>query len=411
MRNPGWRVLFIVVLIEGLSGFGRTGSFSPFLKEVCRDLALTSAQISAAYGIANLFTGFLLPHIGRYYDRCSSTRFLRIFIVIFGSAFILLSSLKCLPTQPWSKLLLLFLCFAGIRMSVQSYMLTVRCMISTWFTTHRGFATGLTCLLLASIASSMPWLSLQASYHFSWNHFWLTLGILWISMMMILARWVRKTNSTTLPSSKPLENGTPHPFLPTHRFEPSFEKSAAFFFIMTILFFKAFQMTSLSFHLIPMCEEFGAKPEQVTLCLIGTPIVTIFTTFVVGHFFETIGVRTSLLTFLLLDILLLFCFPYIREVPILCAYGIAAGAYWGMRQILAYMILPKIFGTQTIGTVNGWASACLCLGSATGPYVFAKLHAWHSYALALQCCQGFSLFLLLIFVFIGKHFHPKEEKS
>ncbi|MBP5191354.1 MAG: MFS transporter [Opitutales bacterium] len=410
MRNPGWRVLLIVVLIEGLSGFGRTGSFSPFLKDVCRDLALTSAQVSAAYGIANLFTGFLLPHIGRYYDRCSSTRFLRIFIGIFGSAFIIISLLKLLPIDSWAKLLLLFVCFAGIRMSVQSYMLTGRCMISTWFTTHRGLATGMTCLLLASIASSMPWLSLQASYHFSWNYFWFTLGVLWISTMTFLARWVRKPNDPPLLPKHP-GNSVLHPFLPTHLFEPSFEKSAAFFFLMTILFFKAFQMTSLSFHLIPMCEEFGAKPEQVTLCLIGTPLVTIFTTFVVGHFFEIIGIRISLLAFLLLDILLLFCFPYVHILPILCAYGIAAGAYWGMRQILAYMILPKIFGTQTIGRVNGWASACLCLGSATGPYVFAKLHAWHSYALALKCCQGFAVFLLLIFVLICKHIHPKGEGS
>ena len=176
-----------------------------------------------------------------------------------------------------------------------------------------------------------------------------------------------------------------------------------------MLFFKAFQMTALAFHLVPMCEAFGARAENVTLCLMGTPVITILTTFVAGHFFEKIGVRNTLFLFLLLDISLLYSFQYIANNFILCVYGLTAGAYWGMRQILAYMVLPKIFGTKFIGTINGRASACLCLGSATGPYFFAKCHEAHSYLFALNLCQGFAVLLLLICFLLQKHFKPKEN--
>ena len=175
------------------------------------------------------------------------------------------------------------------------------------------------------------------------------------------------------------------------------------------LFFKAFQMTALAFHLVPMCEAFGARAENVTLCLMGTPVITILTTFIVGHFFEKIGIRNTIFLFLLLDISLLYSFQYIANNLVLCMYGLTAGAYWGMRQILAYMVLPKIFGTKHIGTVNGWASACLCLGSATGPYFFAKCHEAHSYLFALNLCQGFAVLLLLICLTLQKYFKPREN--
>jgi predicted MFS family arabinose efflux permease len=471
MFNYGWVVLVITVLLEGLSGFGRTASFSPFLKDVCRDLAVTSAQISFIYGLANLLTGIALPYIGRWYDRCPTKIFLRAFVTLFGSAFIGMSALKTLSAPPLFNLFALFCAFVAIRISVQSYMLTVRCMVAAWFKENRGFATGLNCLLLASVASSMPHLNLRLSRFFAWQHVWLTVGIFWLCVMFFAVRWIKKPPAvekndfdysdkpknadnlntehktdeiSAVPHEIAPENfeksanfaqkTTPSPFAPllssdkasssdisTHAGSQwnasssesasaeTFKTSPTLWLIMAMLFFKAFQMTALAFHLVPMCEAFGARAENVTLCLMGTPVITIFTTFIAGHFFEKIGIRNTLFLFLLLDISLLYSFQYIANNFILCMYGLTAGAYWGMRQILAYMVLPRLFGTKFIGTINGRASACLCLGSATGPYFFAKCHEAHSYLFALNLCQGFAVLLLLICLVLQKHFKPKEN--
>ena len=449
MFNYGWVVLVITVLLEGLSGFGRTASFSPFLKEVCRDLAVTSAQISFIYGLANLLTGIALPHIGRWYDRYPTKYFLRVFVTLFGGAFICMSALKIIAAPPFFNFFVLFCAFVAIRMSVQSYMLTGRCMVAAWFKENRGFATGLTCLLLASVASSMPHLNLRLSRFFAWQHVWLTVGIFWLCVMLFVVRWIKKPPAVEKNdfdySGKPenadkldAEHRTDENFDISQKNTPeNFEKSAnssqkttssgftplpssakttaetfktspALWLILTMLFVKAFQMTALAFHLVPMCEAFGARAENVTLCLMGTPVITILTTFVAGHFFEKIGIRNTLFLFLLLDISLLYSFQYIANNFILCMYGLTAGAYWGMRQILAYMVLPRLFGTKHIGTVNGRASACLCLGSATGPYFFAKCHEAHSYLFALNLCQRFAVLLLLICFLLQKHFKPRE---
>ena len=471
MFNYGWVVLVITVLLEGLSGFGRTASFSPFLKDVCRDLAVTSAQISFIYGLANLLTGIALPHIGRWYDRCPTKTFLRAFVTLFGGAFIGMSALKIIAAPPFWNLFILFCAFVAIRISVQSYMLTGRCIVAAWFKENRGFATGLTCLLLASVASSMPHLNLRLSRFFAWQHVWLTVGIFWLCVMLFAVRWIKKPpafgkndfddsgkqknaapsdlehktdeNSVFFKGNTPenfkksanfAQKTTPSPFAPllssdkasssdisTHADSQwnasssesasaeTFKTSPALWLIMAILFFKAFQMTALAFHLVPLCEAFGARAENVTLCLMGTPVVTILTTFVAGHFFEKIGVRNTLFLFLMLDISLLYSFQYIANNFILCMYGLTAGAYWGMRQILAYMVLPRLFGTKFIGTINGRASACLCLGSATGPYFFAKCHETHSYLFALNLCQWFAVLLLFVCFSLQKYFKPKEN--
>ena len=472
MFNYGWVVLFITVLLEGLSGFGRTASFSPFLKNICRELAVTSAQISFVYGLANLVTGIALPHIGRWYDRCPIKNFLRVFVVLFGGAFIAMSALKVLPVLPFFSLFILFCAFVSIRVSVQSYMLTGRCMVAAWFKENRGFATGLTCLILASIASSMPHLNLRLSRLFAWQQVWCTVGICWLCVMLFAVRWIKKPPAETKQPPAVEENGiirsneeetsdyseagsenngscdvfrgdtpenseksakfTQNPTSASFTRKPSsnisaetqstftseyplqntaqtFKTSCAFWLIMTMLFFKAFQMTALAFHLIPLCEAFGASAENVTRCLMITPVVTILTTFVAGHFFEKIGVKNTIFLFLLLDIILLYSFQYIANNLVLCLYGLTAGAYWGMRQIVAYMVLPKVFGTKIIGTVNGRASACLCLGSATGPYFFAKCHEGHSYLFALQLCQGFAVVLLVLCFLLQKTFKPQAH--
>ena len=71
--NYGWIVLILITLIEACSGFGRTSSLSPYVKDLCIDLDLTRSQLSGAYTLANLFAGFLLPFIGKFYDKLRFT--------------------------------------------------------------------------------------------------------------------------------------------------------------------------------------------------------------------------------------------------------------------------------------------------------------------------------------------------
>lgn len=390
-----WITLFIVVLIEGLSGLGRSASFSPFLKDIVADLSVTMVQISFAYGIANLCSGIALPYIGKAYDRWPVADFLRVFIIGFGGAFITLGLLAYIKPLPLFSIILMTCAFIVIRMGVQTYMLTVRCMVGSWFVNRKEFAIGITTFLLASIASLMPWLSVQAHKHVVWYHFWLVFGICWVVCMSFLVKWVRKPDAPLI--KKAVQS------VSTDR---TFLTKPAFWIVVMALFFKAFQNTGFAFHLIPICQEYGTSKEQVTRMLALTPLFTVTTVFIMERFRRAPAVAL----FLLMDVALLKTTPYITHSYGIVLFGVLCGIYWGIRQIIAYVVVPKLFGVQCIGAVNGWISAAVCLGSATGPYFMARIHAVHSYHLAIVILQAISIVLLFIWILFRHCFDEQKAE-
>ena len=393
--NYGWIVLMLITLIEACSGFGRTSSLSPYVNDLCIDLDLTRSQLSGAYTLANLFAGFLLPFIGKFYDKCTTPNFLRIHIAIFGSAFFILSMLPYLQVGAFGNFLVFLLCFSGIRSSVHAYGVVGHSMIATWFAQKRGFATGITCLVLSTIASSMPWVNLQLHQIFHWQHIWLTVGICWFCLVFPICGFIKKPKQASYITKKetPLEFNSIKQFL----------KQPIFWLILVALFFRAAQNTGIAFHLIPICEELGAPSQQVTFCFMIISIFSILTTFTFGHCLDKLGVQWSLMIFLLADFIFLFALRFIGHSGTIYFYILFGGLYWGLAQVVTYMIIPKIFGVKRIGTINGCASASTCLGSSLGPLILGLIKDYSTYALGLSCFVCVALILG-----IGSYFCTKN---
>lgn len=396
--NYGWVVLMVITLLEGLSGFGRTTALSPFLKDLCHDLSLTTAQISGAYTLANLFAGLFLPKIGFAYDNKNSARFMRFYVGLFGGTFIVLSMLRFLELHAFFNFCLFGLCFAVIRAAVHAYAVVGRSMIAIWFDKNRGIATATSCFILSTIASSIPWLNFQIHKHCEWFQLWLMIGILWCTLLLGVCSFIKKPPNSEV-KVKPN----------TLKVRGDFTKKPIFWIIMAALFFKAFQNTGVAFHLVPMCEDLGANPELVVRCLILISIITNVITFLCGYFFEKIGSKYSLLLFLSLDCFYLFCLENIAYTGALWGFVFFAGCYWGINQIISYMVLPNIFGTKCIGTVNGWASSCMCLGSSLGPFIIGLIKEFSSYRMALTGLMvAASVLFSLGFLFRNK-IHPLND--
>lgn len=391
--NCGWFILMVITLFEGLSGFGRTTALSPFLKDLCRDLSLTTAQISGAYTLANLSAGFFLPKIGCSYDKKNPVHFMRFYVCLFGCAFIVLSMLKFLELHAFFNFCLFWICFSAIRASVHAYAVVGRSTTAIWFDKNRGIATATSCFLLSTIASAVPWLNFQIHKHYEWYQLWLMIGFVWIVLLLGACNFIKKPSTFTIKEEK----------IHTLKTRGDFTRRPIFWIIMAALFMKAFQNTGIAFHLIPMCEDFGANPERVTQCLILVSIITSLITFICGYFFEKIGSKCALCFFLILDCFYLFCLENIASHYALWGFVFFAGCYWGMNQIVSYMVLPNIFGTKHIGTINGWASSCMCLGSSLGPFVMGLIKEYASYRAALTSLMvAASILLVFGFLFRAK---------
>lgn len=395
--NYGWIVLILITLIEACSGFGRTSSLSPYVKDLCVDLDLTRSQLSGAYTLANLFAGFLLPLIGKFYDKYTTSNFLRIHIAIFGSAFFTLSMLPFLHFSNFGNFIAFIACFSCVRSSVHAYGVVGHSMIATWFAQKRGFATGITCLVLSTIASAMPWINLQLHQFFRWQHIWLTVAICWFCFALPICGFIKKPKHAIVSSKREahFELNSIKQFL----------KQPIFWLILAALFFRASQNTGIAFHLIPICEELGAPSQQVTFCFMIISIFSILTTFTFGHYLDKWGIQWSLVIFLLADFLSLLALRFIGHSGAIYFYILFGGLYWGLAQVVTYMIVPKIFGVKWIGTINGCVSASTCLGSSLGPLMLGLIKDHSTYALGLS---GFICIALMLG--IGSYFCTKNLK-
>ncbi len=401
VMSYGWIVLILITLIEACSGFGRTSSLSPYLKDLCIDLDLTRSQLSGAYTLANLCAGCLLPLVGKSYDKYEAQSFLRRYIVSFGGAFFLLSMLPFLQLSTFSNFLVFFLSFSLIRLSVHAYAVVGHSMIATWFSQKRGIATGLTCLVLSTIASSMPWINFQLHQSFYWQHIWLVVGICWFCFALPLCSFIKKPKVISVIKKKDA----------TFEFTPIkyLVKQPIFWLILAALFFRASQNTGIAFHLVPICEELGAPAQKVAFCFMIISLFTILTTFVFGHYLDKWGVKNVFMIFLCADILFLIFFRFITYTGTIYLFILFCGLYWGLSQVLTYMIIPKIFGVKWIGTLSGCATASICIGSSLGPLILGLIKDYHSYVLGLMYFIGFAFFLMISGIFCLKNLKINNE--
>ena len=395
-----WFILGFITLLEGLSGFGRTSAISPLLSDLSRDLHLTYSQISGSYFLANLMAGFCLPFVGRSYDLYKLSYFLCAFILLFSFSLIGMGCLGFTQCPIWINCLIICLGYTFIRTSLHAYSVAGKSFIATHFESNRGFITGLSTLFITLIASSIPWICFQLHRYCTWYTYWICVGCFFLPMLSCffsLNKVGKNTGNTTSTTETVSQK------------EESKNLSLPFLFIMGILFFKAFQNTGIAFHLVPMCKTVGVDPSAVTFSFMPIAVVSICVTFAAGHWFRKLGMRCCLVVFLLADILFLSSLKMIAVPGMLYCFVLSVGFYWGLNNILGTMIIPLIFGVKTIGQINGFAYACISIGSSVGPFYFGIMKDYFSYELGLNLCIAAAVLCFVICCFIYKRIKPLHE--
>jgi len=381
MLSYGWLVLILITSLESFSGFGRTSALSPFLNDLCHDLTLSAAQIGGAYALANLFSGTASPFIGRVYDKTTPARFLVLHTLFFGIAFIGLSMLKFTQFNSFFNFLAFTLGFTFIRITVHAYMVAGHSLIAVWFDQYRGLATGISCFLLSTIASMMPWINFRLHLLFEWQQIWICIGLAWLIIPTAICYFIKNPQIRVIKQPK-IKNAPRQNLI----------KNPIYWLIILALFFKAFQNTGIAFHLFPICNELGAKPELISLSFIIISLISCTIIFISGYFFNFIGIRYSILIFLLSDCLFLAFFKHIQHINAVYGFVIFSGFYWGMNQIIAYLVIPRIFGVKNIGSINGLTIGAICFGSSMGPFVIGLAKTYYSYNIIIN---------ILIFIAFG----------
>ncbi|MDR0647119.1 MAG: MFS transporter [Puniceicoccales bacterium] len=376
----GWVLLVIVTLMEALSSLGRTSAFSPFLEQLGKDLQVSQNTISAAYTLANLTAGLLLPCIGKLFDGLPGCLFSSLLVVTFGTLFIILGYCREVAiflgvSYPW----ILWMGFSGIRTCIRGFEVLDRAMVAIWFDKQRKWATSLACLILAVIASAIPWIVYKLNQYYTWQALWMVQGGCFILFLLPFCLFIKKKH---IPMPK-------QHLCPAEGRNFNFLKTYAFWIFTAILFLQALQNTGLAFHLVPICKALKVNPEIILKSIMGISALSIIISFVASDFFDRWGPKQLFACFCLSNLLCGVSVLFLSHQLSRYAFIVVCGFSWGMNHSLMYMTWPYVFGTRNIGTINGFVSAFVCLGSSLGPLFFSHLKSLYSY----QC-----VFYILCFV-------------
>ena len=157
----GWVIVVVATIGIIFSIPGQTMGFSVFTDILMRELGLTRVELSLAYCVGTVLSGFTLPYLGRVFDRVGARRILVYAALATGAVLLYLSQvrrvldlLKGLVGEWVSATAIAFgvilIGFYLIRASAQGVLtMSSRNAIGKWFDYRRGMALSLSGVVTA----------------------------------------------------------------------------------------------------------------------------------------------------------------------------------------------------------------------------------------------------------------------
>jgi predicted MFS family arabinose efflux permease len=276
--------------------------------------------------------------------------------------------------------------FTGIRTCIRGFEVLDRSMVAIWFDKQRKWATSIACFILAIITAAIPWTVYKLNQRYTWQTLWTLQGSYFILFLLPFCFFIKKKYTLTRKQ---------HPHFSKNR-NFNFLKTYAFWIFTAILFLQALQNTGLAFHLVPICKELKVNPESILKSIMGISALGIIISFVTSDFFDRWGPKQLFVGFCLSNLLCSLTVLFLSYQLSRCTFIVVCGFSWGMNHSLMYMTWPYVFGTQNIGTINGFVSAFVCLGSSLGPLFFSYLRSLYSYQ-----CVFYFLCIVMSVALIG----------
>jgi MFS family permease len=164
--------------------FGAIGTVAVFLEPLAADFAWPRADVSAAYSVATIATGLGGIAMGHFADRMPVRRVALLGALVPGVAFLFLSGLQ--------STLELYALYAVMGLvGIGAIMAPLNSLASLWLARNPGLAIGIVSAGGAAGQGLVPYFARTLIVTEGWRQAYLTLGILFVAVMLPLALLVR----------------------------------------------------------------------------------------------------------------------------------------------------------------------------------------------------------------------------
>ncbi len=431
---------------------------SVFTEPLLEALGISRLQLSLAYMIGTMASGFLMRRGGRALDRWGARKTACFSSLALGICLIFLSILDRLAT--WSQLgwisamVLAVIGFFGIRFTGQGMLTMVsRAMISKWFERRRGLIMSFSGVVVSFCFSIAPRGLGGLIDDFGWRGAWWILAAVAIFLMAPLAwltfrdnpeecglrmdgetpentpdfdgnknvesKEITENSATTTSSPAKQDTRKTHPSqsapaqikfaLKRDYTAPEAIRTLAFWVFNCLVALYGLIATAFTFHIEAVGGEMGLDRDQSLGIFFPIAVVTVGFNFLAGWLSDRfrlkwLGIQMGFWMILGMGGMLSMPGPIAWWVWIV-GFGAAQGFYG----VLIGVAWPRMFGRRHLGEISGINMSTMVFSSALGPILFSVSQRYtESFQAGILTCCGAALILFLL-CFWAKN--PQEDET
>ncbi|MEO1287719.1 MAG: MFS transporter [Chloroflexota bacterium] len=368
----GWVVLIVATIGVIATAPGQSFTVSLFIDSFIQEFGLSRTAVSALFSTGTFVASLSLTFVGRLIDRYGN----RPMTVLIAGAFATVLVLFYF-VNGWVTLLLAFF---GIRMLGQGALgLVNTTVIVEWFKRLRGRVMA---FVLVSFSLFQWWYIpfLQAQLEvIPWRVMWVYLGIA-VAFITIPLAWIFMRNTpeefglqpdgeTTLKSEAETKADLDEIMVTSWALPDVLTNVTFWVFIFGRIISPAWG-TGLILHQVSIFIELGHTAEIAAATYANITIVTAICAILFGYLVDRLrpGVVMALQLGALIGAMVLATF--MTTPLLLLAYALSFGIMMGGGAVFDGAVWVNLFGRGHQGTIRGFVSTMLVIGTALGPILF-----------------------------------------
>jgi len=406
----GWVIAVFATVGTLFSIPGQTAGVSVFTDPVIEATGLSRVQLSSAYLIGTLGSGFLLPLGGRLIDRFGARLTVMLASIGLGLTLVYLSLCdytiallnNSLPAVNRSVIGLgvMAVGFIALRFTGQGILTLVsRNTLGKWFDRRRGLVSGMANVFISFGFSAAPLILSFWIQAFGWRGGWLALAVT-VGLGMTCLGWLFYRDNPEVCGLT--MDGTPPETEENSANEQSKQtvakvgelnatqaiKTIEFWSVTLALSIHSLTVTGITFNLVDLGTQGGLTEQQAVSLFLPIGVLATITGFLVGVISDRVRLKWLVVTLLLLQLLGFVGIANLNLLPWRIVGVLGLGASGGFFATLTTIALPRLFGRTYLGAIGGMQMTSLVIGSAVGPSLLALFkETFGSYQSGLYVCS------------------------
>ena len=401
----GYVVVFLACLIMVVT-WGTFYSFGVFFKPVLTEFGWTRTDVSVAFSLAFLGSGFLGIFTGRLCDRFGPRIIVTVCGLLLGSGYLLMSQLSAI----WQ--LYLFYGIVGIGLS-GAYVPAIST-VARWFVRRRGLMSG---IVIAGIGVGTMITAPVANWlisSYGWRISYVAIGIVVLVLMTLAAQFLRRD-----PGQMGLvsygEGEAESEGLNSAAGGFSFRRAihTRQFWMLCLMFLSyEFSVSTIMVHIVPHSTDLGISAANAANILAVIGAGSVAGRIIMGGAGDRIGNRQALT---ICTIIILATFLWLlsaRELWMLYLFAAVFGfAYGGYGPLIA-LISAELFGLSSLGVILGVVTFWITIGAAVAPAVAGRIFdITSSYQSAFLACIALSIIAMILILSLRPIANKKRRIS